>query len=178
MKKLVVAVIAIFMGTTVFSQSLDFGIKLGANFSSISDVNDMSSKTGFQGGLFAGIKFNKVAIQGDILYSQQGAKFKPGKFDLDYVNIPIVIKYYLIQGLNIQVGPQFGFVVGDEVEEGYDYNKSDISGVVGAGYDLPFGIRVDARYNIGFTDTFKEKNTNTDKGKSNVFSLALGYSFL
>jgi len=75
MRKLIVAIIAVVMGTTVYSQSLDLGVKLGANFANISDVTNMSSKTGFQGGVFAGIKFNKVAIQGDILYSQQGAKF-------------------------------------------------------------------------------------------------------
>jgi len=176
MKKLIVAVIAVIMGTTVYSQSLDLGIKLGANFANISDVTDMSSKTGFQGGVFAGIKFNKVAIQGDILYSQQGAKFKLGDFDLDYVNVPIVVKYYLIQGLNIQAGPQFGFVVGDKTEEGYEYNKNDVSGIVGLGYDMPFGIRVDARYGMGFTEIIKDPGE--DKGKNTVFSVALGYSFL
>lgn len=167
---MIVAVIVLFMGTTVFSQSLDLGVKLGANFSNISDVGNMSSKTGFHGGVFAAVKFQKVAVQGDILYSQQGAKFGLFKFDLDYVNVPIVLKYYLIQGLNVQVGPQFGFLVNDNVPEGETKNM-DISGVAGLGYDLPFGIRFDARYNFGLTDIGAE-------GKNSVFSLALGYSFL
>lgn len=174
---MIVAVIALFMGTTVFSQSLDLGVKLGANFSNISDVGNMSSKTGFHGGVFAAVKFQKVAVQGDILYSQQGAKFRASKFDLDYVNVPIVLKYYLIQGLNVQVGPQFGFLVNEDIEdkpEGKTKNM-DISGVAGLGYDLPFGIRFDARYNFGLTDI---SNTAGAEGKNNVFSLALGYSFL
>lgn len=182
MKKLIVAVIALFIGTTAFSQEMDLGIKVGANFANISDVDNLSSKTGFQAGVFAGIKFtDKVGIQADVLYSQQGADFDFGKFDLNYINIPVVLKYYLFQGLNIQAGPQFGFILDDDIyavgigggrfEENAE--KSDVSGIIGAGYDFPFGIRLDARYNFGFTDVLKD-----DKSKNNVFSLALGYSFL
>lgn len=182
MKKLLIIAITLFAGTTAFSQSLDLGIKAGANFANISDADGLSNRTGVQAGIFGGIKFSDhLGIQADILYSQQGAEFDLGKFDLDYVNVPIVLKYYLIQGLNIQAGPQFGFVVKDEVyTQGLGANRieadtknTDVSGVVGAGYDFPFGIRFDARYNFGFTDVVEG-----DKGKNNVFSLALGYSFL
>ncbi len=183
MKKLIVAVITVFIGTTAFSQEIDLGIKAGANFANISDVEDPSSKTGFQAGIFAGIKFtDKVGIQADLLYSQQGAKFDFGEFDLTYVNVPVVLKYYIVQGLNIQAGPQFGFIVDDNIktvfnniETDVNAEKTDVSGVVGAGYDFPFGIRFDARYNFGFTDVSKEVD---GKNKNNVFSVALGYSFL
>lgn len=173
MNKLIVAVIALFIGTTAFSQEIDLGIKGGVNFSNISDVKDLSSKTGFQAGVFAGIKFtDKVGIQADVLYSQQGAEFEYGKFDLNYINIPVVLKYYVFQGLNIQVGPQFGFILDDDIYvdafgvHSLEQNaeKSDVSGIVGAGYDFPFGIRLDARYNIGFTDVLKE-----DKSKTTYF---------
>jgi hypothetical protein len=182
MKKLIVAVITLFIGTTAFSQEIDLGVKAGVNFSKISDVDNLSNKTGFQAGVFAGIKFtDKVGIQADVLYSQQGAEFDFGKFDVNYVNIPIVLKYYLVQGLNVQAGPQFGFVLDDDIYDDSfgvhsvegNAEKSDVSAVVGAGYDFPFGIRVDARYNFGFTDVLKD-----EKSKNNVFSLALGYSFL
>ena len=182
MKKLIVAIITLFIGTNAFSQEIDLGVKAGVNFSKISDVDNLSNKTGFQAGVFAGIKFtDKVGVQADVLYSQQGAEFDYGKFDVNYVNIPIVLKYYLVQGLNLQAGPQFGFVLDDDIyEESFGTNsikvnaeKSDVSAVVGAGYDFPFGIRLDARYNFGFTDVLKD-----NKSKNNVFSVALGYSFL
>jgi hypothetical protein len=181
-KKLIVAVITLFIGTTAFSQEIDLGVKAGVNFSKISDVDNLSNKTGFQAGVFAGIKFtDKVGLQADVLYSQQGAEFDFGKFDVNYVNIPIVLKYYLVQGLNVQAGPQFGFVLDDDIYDDSfgvhsvegNAEKSDVSAVVGAGYDFPFGIRVDARYNFGFTDVLKD-----EKSKNNVFSVALGYSFL
>lgn len=183
MKKLIVVALTLFIGTTAFSQSLDLGVKAGANFASISDVTGLKNKTGFQAGIFAGIGFTeKVGIQADLLYSQQGGEFKGGDFDLTYVNLPIVLKYYLIQGLNLQAGPQFGFIVDDKitrvlgnVSEKIKTKDFDLSGVVGAGYDFPFGVRLDARYNFGLTDVTSEEGF---KGKNNVFSLALGYSFL
>ncbi|WP_310991698.1 porin family protein [Aequorivita marina] len=183
MKKLIVAIVAIFMGTTAFSQGIDLGVKAGANFANISDASNLSNKTGFQAGLFAGIKFtDKVGVQADLLYSQQGADFKLGDFDLTYINVPVVLKYYLFKGLNIQAGPQFGFIVDDKisVDLGDVYTDAkaeefDLSGVVGAGYDFPFGIRLDARYNFGLTDVSKVDGVD---GKNSVFSLALGYSFL
>ena len=181
MKKLIVAIITLFIGTTAFSQEIDLGIKAGANFANISDVDDLSAKTGFQAGIFAGIKFtDKVGIQADLLYSQQGAEFDAGEFDLSYVNVPVVLKYYLVQGLNVQAGPQFGFIVDDKISVGVfddiaEAEKADVSGVVGAGYDFPFGVRLDARYNFGLTDVSKDSGF---EGKNQVFSIALGYSFL
>ncbi|MEM0516740.1 porin family protein [Aequorivita flava] len=180
MKKLIVVALTLFIGTTAFSQELDLGIKAGANFANISDASSLSNKTGFQAGIFAGIKFTEnVGIQADLLYSQQGAEFDAGEFDLTYVNVPVVLKYYLVKGLNIQAGPQFGFIVDDQIKDVlgniYDAEKSDVSGIVGAGYDFPFGIRVDARYNFGLSDVSKDLD---GKNKNNVFSVALGYSFL
>lgn len=181
MKKLIFAVITLFIGTTAFSQEIDLGVKAGANFANISDVDDLSSKTGFQAGIFAGINFtDKVGIQADLLYSQQGAEFDAGEFDLSYVNVPVVLKYYLVQGLNVQAGPQFGFIVDDKISldvfgDIADAEKADVSGIVGAGYDFPFGVRVDARYNFGFTDVSKDVD---GKNKNSVISIALGYSFL
>ena len=181
MKKLIVAVITLFIGTTAFSQEIDLGIKAGANFANISDASGLSNKTGFQAGIFGGVKFtDKVGIQADLLYSQQGAEFDAGEFDLSYVNIPVVLKYYLVQGLNIQAGPQFGFVVDDKISIGVfediaEAETTDVSGIVGAGYDFPFGVRLDARYNFGLTDVSKDID---GKNRNNVFSLALGYSLL
>src|SRR5690606_11187282 len=140
MKKLIVGVLMLFIGTAAISQELDLGVKAGVNFANISDVDDLSSKTGFQAGIFAGIKFtDKVGVQADVLYSQQGAEFDFGKFDVNYINIPIVLKYYLVQGLNVQAGPQFGFILDDDIYEMQNggpsikanAEKSDVSGIVG-----------------------------------------------
>lgn len=179
MKKIILTtVIAFFALTTTHAQGIDFGVKLGANFSTLSDAAGAKNKTGFHGGVFLGLKFSdKFALQPELLYSQQGAKFDPGNVDLSYANVPVVVKYYIFKGLNLQVGPQFGFVVDDNFEEtfgeGVDPEGFDISGLAGVGLDLPLGIRIDARYNFGLTEVVKDVD-----GKNGVFSIALGYSFL
>jgi len=175
MKKLILGVFAVFFAITSYAQGIDFGIKAGANFSTLTDATGLKNKTGFHGGLFLGLKFNdKIALQPELLYSQQGAEFDMGKIDLNYINVPVVVKYYLVQGLNIQMGPQFGFVVDDNISNAiFEAEDFDVSGVIGAGYDFPFDIRLDARYNFGFTDVVKDTGS-----KNGVFSIALGYSFL
>ncbi|HET8808650.1 MAG TPA: porin family protein [Flavobacteriaceae bacterium] len=179
MKRATLAFLAIFfIAYSGSSQELDLGLKAGANFANINGADDFNydSKTGFLAGAFFAVKFNdKFAIQPELLYSQQGADFDLGEFDLSYVNVPIILKYYLVKGLNIQVGPQFGFVVDDnlgEIFDDFDNNDFDTSGVVGLGYDFPFGIRLDARYNFGLTEI------SDNGGKNSVVSLAVGFSFL
>ena len=168
----------------MYSQELDLGIKLGSNFASISDAKqDSSTRTGIQAGIFAGIKFNdKVGINLDVLYSQQGADFDAGAFDLTYVNLPFVLKYYLVGGLHLQAGPQFGVLIDESLTEIIDDDykeivESEISGIIGIGYDLPFGLRIDGRYNFGLTDISKSEDEN--KGvKNSVFTIAVGFAFL
>ena len=184
LKNLIVLVVAFFISTSMYSQELDLGIKLGSNFASISDAKqDSSTRTGIQAGIFAGIKFNdKVGINLDVLYSQQGADFDAGAFDLTYVNLPFVLKYYLVGGLHLQAGPQFGVLIDESLTEIIDDDykeivESEISGIIGIGYDLPFGLRIDGRYNFGLTDISKSEDEN--KGvKNSVFTIAVGFAFL
>ncbi|WP_290626018.1 porin family protein [Altibacter sp.] len=181
MKKLIVlAVIALF-GTSVQAQGLDLGIKAGVNFANITDASEFSGRTGFVAGVFLGGKFNdNIGIQGELLYSQQGAEFELGEFNLDYVNVPIILKYFVSQGLNIQLGPQFGVIVNDdtqtvigEVINDIATKDFDVSAVVGLGYDLPLGLRVDGRYQFGLSDV-----PESGEGKNSVVTLSIGYSFL
>lgn len=178
MKKLSLLVLAIVFSVQSFSQGLDFGIKAGMNFANITDATGLTNKTGFVVGVFAGVKLNdKLGVQGDLLYSQQGAEFDGGEIDLNYVIIPVVIKYYITESLNLQAGPQFGFVVDDNIKEVFngisEAESFDLSAVIGAGFEFPFGIRVSGRYNIGLTDIMK-----LGDGKNAVATVAVGYSFL
>jgi len=178
MKKLSLLVLVMVFSVQSFSQGLDFGIKAGMNFANITDATGLTNKTGFVVGVFAGVKLNdKLGVQGDLLYSQQGAEFDGGEIDLNYVIIPIVIKYYITESLNLQAGPQFGFVVDDNIKEVFngisEAESFDLSAVIGAGFEFPFGIRVSGRYNIGLTDIMK-----LGDGKNTVATVAVGYSFL
>lgn len=172
------------------------GLKAGPNFSSIdkegSAAENYKNRTGFHGGAFALIKLTKIGIQPEILYSKQGAKFTFNQQDYesnyDYVNIPIILKLYLAAGLNLQVGPQFGFLTavdGKTVKNASgstetiadlakdEYKKSDLSAAFGVGWDLPFGLTIDGRYNLGLSKI--QDNPDIDATKNQVFQVSLGY---
>jgi hypothetical protein len=174
MKKIIFLSLMVLFTAKSLSQGVDLGIKVGANFATLTELPNVDTITGLNFGAFFTIKFNdKIAIQGDVLYSQQGAEFDLDKVDLDYVNVPIVFKYYLVKKLNLHIGPQFGFLVSDfdasEFEDSYE--STDVSGVVGLGLDLPLGFRVDGRYNFGLTEFLPDV-------KNNVFSLSVGWTLL
>jgi hypothetical protein len=185
MKNFIIIVFTVLLTTTTFGQGIDLGIKAGATFANLTGATDASTKTGFVGGAFLTIKFSdKIAIQGDLLYSQQGAKLELDDINLNYINFPIVLKYYIIKRINIQAGPQFGTVVNDNLGEVFGPNdiiSFDITGVVGIGIDLPLNLRITGRYGFGLSEiNFIEfegdsKETNS---KNSVFSLTAGFSFL
>jgi hypothetical protein len=172
------------------------GIKGGVNFSSI-NVSDpaatWNSKTGFHGGAFALIKITAFAVQPEIIFSQQGSTVKINGQDLDanfsYMNVPVMLKFYLPLGLNLQLGPQFGFLTTAESDynpitntpqNGTDlksfYKNSDVSLGMGIGWDLPMRLSIDARYNLGLTQI--EDNPSLEATKNQVFQLSLGYKLI
>jgi len=186
MKKLLIVMITLGLSSQTFAQGIDFGIKAGVNFASITDAEGLDNRTGFVAGVFVGGKLgDKLGIQADLLYSQQGAEFSAGKFNLDYVNVPIVFKYFVTDVIHLHAGPQFGVLVNDETQTTIGETINDIatkdfdlSGVVGVGLDLPLGIRIDGRYNFGLSDVPDDPDLEFTKGKNSVVTLSIGYSFL
>ncbi|WGH75135.1 porin family protein [Tenacibaculum tangerinum] len=164
------------------SSQIDFGIKSGANFATLSDATNNGTKIGFVAGVFGSGKIGKKwALQGELLYSQQGSEFDAFNFNTEYLNVPILVKKYVGLGFNLQFGPQFGFLVNDNADEfdsieaGFESKNFDLSGVVGLGYDFIFGLRFDARYQFGFTNT---TGNSEFSNQNRVFTIAVGYSFL
>lgn len=185
---------------TAFSQAqFSLGLKGGLNLSKINFDNaasNLDNRTGFHGGAFALIKITKIGIQPEILFSKQGSTFE---FDntnyeanFDYINVPIIFKLYLVAGLNIQLGPQFGFLSTQElintangVKDPQDAKdlfdkKSDLAIAFGAGWDLPFKLTLDARYNVGLSDIEMQPqgSANPVTFKNQVVQISLGYKFI
>src|SRR5690606_20595756 len=91
----------------------------------LSNFDNSEMKTGFHVGAVAEIKFNdKFSIQPELLYSAQGTKFPINnsevKFNIDYINIPIMAKYYIVDGFSVEAGPQVGFLTKAELEGTFD----------------------------------------------------------
>jgi len=198
MKKFIILLFVGSFAYTVANAQAQFalGIKGGPNFAKV-DVNDPDAswkgRTGFHGGAFALIKLTKIGIQPEVIFSQQGSKVKFNSDDYDanfsYVNIPVILKLYTVAGINLQAGPQFGFLT--TAESDYNpithqpqtkadikdaYKKSDVRVEIGAGWDLPFGLTIDARYNLGISKI--EDDPSLEATKNQVFQVSLGFKLI
>ena len=78
MKKIILA-IAILITLSSNAQKINFGIKAGLNMSILTGSKDqiMSSTNGFFAGALLEFKIlEKIALQPELLFSEQGAKFQ------------------------------------------------------------------------------------------------------
>lgn len=181
--------------TTTTAQGLDLGFKLGFNFANVSGIEDFNQRTGLSAGLFAGAKLgDKIGLQVDALYSQQGAEVGATysdivqDFNLDYVSIPVVLKYYLTDNLNILAGPQMGILLNDQtgvvgqVFDNIEADTVDWLGTLGIGLDLPLGLRAEARYSFGLTRVNGSVTIPSlptiQEGRTRMTTLSIGYSWL
>jgi hypothetical protein len=197
MKKIALIFSIMLISTLSWSQAqFSIGLKGGPNFASINTKEgpgeNYKSRTGFHVGAFALIKLTKIGIQPEILFSQQGSKLSTSGKDFEtnftYFNVPIILKLYTIAGINLQLGPQFGFVTKAE-RDYFDAQSnsvktediksklkgSDMSVAIGAGWDLPFGLTIDGRYNLGLSDI---NDSSGESVKNQVWQFSVGYKFI
>lgn len=158
---------------------LRIGIKAGANFANLEGVSiDTEMRTGFHFGAIAELKLpGAFALQPELMYSSQGAKVDAAAFDdiqYDYITVPVVIKYYLISDLlNVELGPQFAFMVNDNNDfDPEDSSTFDFAAVGGVGVDVGKHLFLQGRYVLGLTDA----STNADV-TNRVIQISLGYKF-
>jgi opacity protein-like surface antigen len=190
--------LGIVLGTMAFAQSTAgprFGIKAGGNLSDLTNLNSIGekSKIGFYAGVFMNAPISsEFSIQPEVVYSQQGAKFKDmgnvtdRKLNLGYINVPVMVQYNATPDFYLEAGPEFGFLVDAQNKRtvsGVSMNTSGTDGFntfnfgvgLGAGYRFTPNISINARYTAGFTNTIK--NNDGDSVKNNNFQLGLGYTF-
>ncbi|OIV43994.1 porin family protein [Flavobacterium johnsoniae] len=212
MKKIILAAIAIMLFEFVSAQETRFGIKGGANLSSwTGDTNNvnLNPKFGFVIGGFSEIKLtDKFALQPELNYSTQGTKLDNFvflqnlhfddfelptadiKWNLAYLNIPVMFKYYIVNKFNIEAGPQIGILLSAKTKtkiEGInqtsemdvkDFFKSIDFGLnFGASYDFTENVSIGARYNLGLSNIAKTIDGDKSKLHNSVLALSLAYKF-
>ncbi|MFP5439822.1 MAG: porin family protein [Bacteroidia bacterium] len=183
-------------GATGGSTSPSFGVKGGVNFATIngSDFDSPDSRTSFHVGVFGEFPIapDLFSIQVEALYSGQGFETDvdggifggSGKveYQLDYINVPVLAKFYIVKGLSLEAGPQFSFKVNEEIDANPNANSGDLDlneakdfefGVSGGlSFETPLGIFATARYNQGLTDIIEDRDV-----KNSVFQLGVGFKF-
>ncbi len=168
----IIFLFAVSMGTICYGQEAVFGVKAGVNFSKFGKDVDLDGRTGLFIGGFADITLSneQFHIQPEVLYSTEGSE----DTEANFIRILGIGKYYPIEGLSLEAGPQFGIRVSaeDTVE---DNTKSfDFGLSFGMGYEVEdIGLVFNARYNAGIANLGKD-DLDTNMG---TFQLGVGYKF-
>lgn len=185
MKKIMLTALAVMSFVFANAQEIKFGVKGGVNFANLEQDANGSSLTGFNAGGFAEIKLSeKFTLQPEVLYSTQGSDFSEDgysdKLKLSYLNVPVMAKFYVIQKLNVEVGPQIGFLLsaketGENVKE--FFKSVDFGLNAGIGYDFTKNIFAGIRYYRGLLNIVHNTDGDDIKAVNSVFSISAGYKF-
>ena len=191
MKKIILAAIAVMAFGFTNAQETRFGIKGGVNLSTLTGEyeDDTKSLVGFTVGGFAEIKvIERLSIQPELLYSAQGAKFEDafGKYDakLNYLNIPVLAKFYITKQFTVEAGPQIGFLLSAKIdgEDAKDFYKSaDFGFNFGACYNFTDNFSAGIRYTVGLSGVYDNDNDDLeeyiDSSKNSNLSIYAAYKF-
>ena len=208
MKKLFCFLLALsIVATSIHAQKdggggIQFGIKLGPNFSSWSGDDaepsgseDKKMKFGLHGGVFAMIPITSMLyFQPELLYSGEGVKYEDNDIDekvtltANYLNLPLNLRLQTTSGFYLLLGPQIGFSIGgkakyefmgeEDEEDLQDLRGMVLSGLIGAGFKSSSGFGVYARYAHGFSNVFDfEGDIDDPDVKGSTISLSLFYMF-
>ena len=118
-------------------------------------IKIFGEKSGFTVNPGFGIGSEKFSFQPEIMYSRQGYSFGDDIVALNYLNIPLMGKYYITKGFSVEAGPQIGFLLSakNEKTDVKDlFNTFDFGLNFGLGYKFENGLNFGARYNLGLTD--------------------------
>jgi hypothetical protein len=176
------------------------GIKGGLNVSNlyVNDVDDENARFGFNAGFYGQILSSETfAIQPELLFSTKGTQADYGgivnstvKFNLNYIDLPVLAVIKLGPSAEIHAGPYFSYLVNANI---------DYSGNIGSGNDeinrdnlksydwgwsgglgLNFGgVQIGARYNYGMVKIADSEGARQllDNSKNSVAQLYIAFNF-
>ena len=206
MKKLILLIFAVPGGLYSFGQ-VDIGLKEGLSINTITEGFSYSYSIGFNAGVLAKIPLkNKMYIQPEILYSVKGEHFpslgfggpastgfhSAGTLNLNYLAVPLLFGYRLVDKISIVAGPEFGFLLNansyfDNSNHSVtsNFQNFDVGVDLGASYRLYKNFGIELRYYYGFKDlakvTYTDPNGNpiesTTAGSNRVFQFGIYYIF-
>jgi len=210
MKKIYGLIAGVFLMTGTQAQTT-IGIRGGVNLSTLVK-NEKESKASFKfgetAGIYATIKLvDKLFLQPELLYSSEGYKRTETYNDdltiiyrmrSSYLNLPVLAKYKLKNGVTFELGPQVSYLMGGHIKYTYNFNDEnniavqesekmkikddstrsfEFAGVIGVGYELKGGYSFNARFTQGITNFVHYHDSNLNF-KNQFFSFTVGIPIL
>ena len=180
MKKVFLMLAAVLVSMSAMAQ-VQFGVKAGFDMTNFwgSDTKH-GMQPNYQIGALMEYKFNdKFALGPEVVFAAQG-----GKFNVNYINVPVMVKFYVNPDVSIDLGPQLGINVYSKVTAGSGNTKTtadwkdgtkavDLGIGIGASYNLAEHAKLQARYTLGVTNVY---DGNADCKNGNI-QIAFAWMF-
>jgi hypothetical protein len=167
MKKIVLSFSLLLLVTFTFGQTVNLGIKAGANLSTVATtvplngfIIDSQNKTGYQAGLIVDVGFKNFSIEPGLFFITKGEKFKEqytdqaalysvtasGSTKLNYFAIPVNVLYKLQAAPAVKFytggGPYLGFGLsgkGTAIVTSTQSGGGSSTTTINATHDIKFG---------------------------------------
>ena len=171
-----------------YSSTARAGIKGGVNLSNliIDEPHDRHTRFGFHVGVYGQLFANEgFAIQPEINYSTKGSEVSSNfgiidhetKFNLHYIDVPVLAVFKLGEAVEIHAGPYWAYLVGVNIDTDGDlgdgfreldrdnFDKWDYGLVGGIGFNFS-NVQLGARYNYGLNDIARSAGAKQMLGSS------------
>jgi len=204
MKKVFVLIAAAIVSMSAMAQ-VQFGAKVGFDLTHFwGEDAPHGIQPNYQVGLMLEYKFSpKFAIAPEVVFAAQGGKATAdvydddvdglikakGTFHTNYINVPLMLKFYATPNFSIDFGPQAGFNVYSkmtasgklanvEAKQSIDLKDNtktvDFGVALGGTYNLTENAFVQARYTLGLTNVFDIPDSHEKNGNVQI---AFGMKF-
>lgn len=182
MKKLLFTIILSFLFVSGLQAQGDFkfGVTGGIVNSNVRGgisalgINIVSGRVANKFGFYVGAAGDygiseKFHVQPEFLYAAAG--------DLSYVQLPIMAKYYIMDKLYAQVGPQFSFSTNaDKIKDVLSLIDAE-DAVKSVGVDIGFGAGYEILENLAVQARFSTEITNRYSGPANSIASVKASNF-
>jgi hypothetical protein len=166
------------------------GFKGGVNYSSLSGYTG-AHRLSLHTGLYATVRLNNNwSFQPELMYSGEGRHFVvaengehaeiKGSITLDYVALPLLIRFNPGRRFYLEGGPQIAVLVAahskgmatDDINMKRSFSNGQFGLTLGAGFSVNQRFAVYSRYSIGLTDITPG---NSDINKSSFGQLGIAF---
>lgn len=180
MRFLLVTFYLTILSVTIHAQKLSGGLRGGINFAqwkqevilnslqtgTISTAFTSDSRTGYLLGIYYTLMFNqKIGLQPELLYNSVGSKSGSSTINVNYVSLPVFLRYNIADRVHVLGGPQASYLISAEGQNTSptgavttnikdSLTSMDFGIVLGLGVDLG-KLNLGIRYFVGFTNIAK-----------------------
>ncbi|MCX2743604.1 porin family protein [Mangrovivirga sp. M17] len=182
------------------AQSSGVGLKGGVNMTKLTTNQPSDYDFGYYGGVFLHLPVNEIfRLQPELIYTKYATTSSYESLGVSYTNdyemnaiqLPIMGQFYFGEIFYLEAGPQASFLVNQKVtetvdssvgggttttEEDLSYKETEWYLNFGGGLNLPFGLQVNIRYNLGMNN-LNDDSSDDNEIRTRMWQVGLGYKF-